>query len=725
MRRALIVIAIAGSAVLLGGLVLKLWSARFAMASYETVARQRDRSAREAGAVMKVAVVWPQGADADSDSLWNGASLAAYEINRCGLGGRLDPTDIQKCVVEGRRRPAGEGGSGATVELARYCPPSAEEIPLARELAQDPGLVAVVGHSSSELSKFASVSYNYTQLLYMTVDATEPSITNHGFSYVFRNAPTDLDFARVLSRIKHSDTDRVGAFYALAPHSMASATTVTTSFARSEPQVLRAFFKAYDPGLCVAGVSVGGDDCRAECLRCATGSDTLKGFLYHVYTWGRRGQPTCEEKEKALQDTVNNVGSEIKVSTHAQPDLLLVSDDRAANAGRVISELRAQKFSQPIIGGLGLDSTNLFGPDAAYTLHDDDWFHPVASGLTLPYQKQPEDARGDYVRTRAAEVAPTLALPGAAGVEFPDEMVGLIRTEVDNYLAGAEGGAAGAFGANNFQILDSVAAHADDIRAPFAEKHLPPAMGFYLALIDPRLEPCRAAPAPPGGLDTLKAAVSGGAPPASCGDAARAVADALAARRSYFGTDVEGGLFTILSDHYQTVPASPLPPVENRQEREKNFWARLLASGVGTEGGGAPAVFTARLVAAAIIAQNPDDFGLDANPLYFEQVSPNTVFVATVFSPDLDLPGVRDFVAKFNKFHEPKGGAARPDTLAAQGYEAVSLLGQAGQSSQNFSPTNMAQSLRAGVFRGLTGDLTFAPNGDAVGKQIVVKAFRK
>jgi ABC-type branched-subunit amino acid transport system substrate-binding protein len=203
------------------------------------------------------------------------------------------------------------------------------------------------------------------------------------------------------------------------------------------------------------------------------------------------------------------------------------------------------------------------------------------------------------------------------------------------------------------------------------------------------------------------------------------VADELATRRAALGTDGLGALLAVISTRYPDDPVLRLPTSQKPQDRENYFWSQLFASGPNAQAPDAPANFVARFVAAATIAENPKDFGLSAQPVYLEQLLPDTIYVASVFSPDLDLPGVRDFVSKFNQYYKSRDGAAHPDLLAAQGYEAINLLGQANEMSHSVAPKDVAAVLKANTFSSITGDVAFKANGDIKGKQIILKAFRK
>jgi branched-chain amino acid transport system substrate-binding protein len=74
-----------------------------------------------------------------------------------------------------------------------------EEQKIARTIAADPNIVAVIGHLESSGAIPVSVTYQEAGLLFISPGATSPGLTDHGFPYVFRNIPSDYETGKVLA----------------------------------------------------------------------------------------------------------------------------------------------------------------------------------------------------------------------------------------------------------------------------------------------------------------------------------------------------------------------------------------------------------------------------------------------------------------------------------------------------------------------------------------------
>lgn len=108
---------------------------------------------------------------------FDGISLAVDEINSQGgvLGRKL------KTVVRD------DTGS----------PDKAREI--AREFSKNPNIVAVIGHSQAKTALTASITYEFNGILFISLVDTSPALTNHGFNYVFRTTPSDIERSQQLA----------------------------------------------------------------------------------------------------------------------------------------------------------------------------------------------------------------------------------------------------------------------------------------------------------------------------------------------------------------------------------------------------------------------------------------------------------------------------------------------------------------------------------------------
>ncbi len=113
--------------------------------------------------------------------------------------------------------------------------------------------------------------------------------------------------------------------------------------------------------------------------------------------------------------------------------------------------------------------------------------------------------------------------------------------------------------------------------------------------------------------------------------------------------------------------------------------------------------------------------GLDSPDLWAiaGKASENTI-VPTVFNPQYTDKLTRNFVKQFiSKYGIP------PDTWAAQGYDAVSVLAHAIEKSGSAVPVVISTTLRfIENWKGVTGSYSFTPEGDITGKNIFFKAMK-
>lgn len=138
---------------------------------------------------VKVVVPWPQDGRM---SLIEGVTLALEELNASSspLAGRVHVEFINEPIV------AKDHGA------------------IARRIARDPAVMAVIGHESSEAAIAAAVTYEDHGVLYLSPKATLARLTEHGFAYTFRLVPDDADFAEALARFaKKQGWNRIGVFY--------------------------------------------------------------------------------------------------------------------------------------------------------------------------------------------------------------------------------------------------------------------------------------------------------------------------------------------------------------------------------------------------------------------------------------------------------------------------------------------------------------------------------
>lgn len=115
--------------------------------------------------------------------LWEGIEMAVEEIN--AAGGILDrririiKRDDKDIVRKG--------------------------VIIAQEYAENPDMVAIIGHYESFVTMSASVVYQYYGILLLSTAATAPELTREGFSLIFRMVPDDTIYGKKLAKfcLKH------------------------------------------------------------------------------------------------------------------------------------------------------------------------------------------------------------------------------------------------------------------------------------------------------------------------------------------------------------------------------------------------------------------------------------------------------------------------------------------------------------------------------------------
>lgn len=181
--RARVVVPLVGVMLLAAGWLLRerMWTP-----SYEELAERREAVASvRTEAELHVALVHTSRR-ATVQAFVDGAKMAEDEINKSGgitlFDGRQPfqrPLSIR--VYDA---PAPEASTSKRVKATTV---------LARRIAADPKVVAVIGHSF-DASIAASVIYNAAGVIYFATRNTDPALTIHReMPYVFRVCPTDND----------------------------------------------------------------------------------------------------------------------------------------------------------------------------------------------------------------------------------------------------------------------------------------------------------------------------------------------------------------------------------------------------------------------------------------------------------------------------------------------------------------------------------------------------
>ncbi|QTA87802.1 Leucine binding and solute-binding domains-containing protein [Desulfonema magnum] len=85
---------------------------------------------------------------------------------------------------------------------------------IAAELAKNEDVVAVVGHRSSNVAIPASVIYEEAGICYLSYGATDPDLTRYRGNFTFRNIPTQKEFGYQVAEYAHrSEFKKVITFY--------------------------------------------------------------------------------------------------------------------------------------------------------------------------------------------------------------------------------------------------------------------------------------------------------------------------------------------------------------------------------------------------------------------------------------------------------------------------------------------------------------------------------
>lgn len=154
-------------------------------------AEERVARARRGTGDIVIGVAWPWAARKEVRYA-QGLEMAVDEINRRGgVRGRqirIRREDDHESVDEG--------------EL------------VAQRLANDPDVVAVVGHLQSYVTVPASAIYDLSGLLMVAPTATDPELTAHGYQRVFRATFTDDEVGRQMAEYAaRQGYERIGIYY--------------------------------------------------------------------------------------------------------------------------------------------------------------------------------------------------------------------------------------------------------------------------------------------------------------------------------------------------------------------------------------------------------------------------------------------------------------------------------------------------------------------------------
>lgn len=154
-------------------------------------AARRAASSERGATEIVVGVAWPW-ASRKEVRYGEGLDMAVAEINSAGgvLGRRvaLRKEDDHESVDEGEM--------------------------VAQRLANDPDVVAVIGHLQSYVSVPASAIYDLSGLLMIAPTATDPELTSRGYSRVFRATFTDTEVGRQMAEYAaRQGYEKIGIYY--------------------------------------------------------------------------------------------------------------------------------------------------------------------------------------------------------------------------------------------------------------------------------------------------------------------------------------------------------------------------------------------------------------------------------------------------------------------------------------------------------------------------------
>ncbi len=150
MKQSLVLLGLLAGAMLLGA------------CTEPNTAEYRNAFARDHAGDIRLGVVWPLSSA--KGTLKNGVEMALAEINEAGgvLGRKLD------VVMRDDERSVNKG------------------MLLAQEFAQDPQVVAVVGHLDSYIAIPVASSYEFSGILMVSPGSTGMRLTQQGFGRIFR-----------------------------------------------------------------------------------------------------------------------------------------------------------------------------------------------------------------------------------------------------------------------------------------------------------------------------------------------------------------------------------------------------------------------------------------------------------------------------------------------------------------------------------------------------------
>ncbi len=161
----------------------------FSCENYEEIYKKRAEKAGAADTDILIGIV---DTSLQSTLFKEGVNLAVEEINENG------------------------GISGRKIKTINYDDKGSDKEgeKVARELAKNTDVVAVVGHRRSDVAVPVSVIYERYGVLFISPGATHPNLTRYSTDFTFRNTPVNEDIGRQMAEfVKRYGTKKIVVFY--------------------------------------------------------------------------------------------------------------------------------------------------------------------------------------------------------------------------------------------------------------------------------------------------------------------------------------------------------------------------------------------------------------------------------------------------------------------------------------------------------------------------------
>jgi len=154
---------------------------------------EREEAARLADEKQKDIVIVLVRTNTKDNLFLEGAQLAITELN--DLGGVLTDRKIIPLI----RDDVGQADVGQKI---------------AREMAYNLDVIAVIGHRYSSVAIPASITYEKNGIVFISNGSTTPTLTAHKSQYIFRNIPSDKIIGKALAKFtKQKDFKRIAIFF--------------------------------------------------------------------------------------------------------------------------------------------------------------------------------------------------------------------------------------------------------------------------------------------------------------------------------------------------------------------------------------------------------------------------------------------------------------------------------------------------------------------------------